>query len=228
MAIRTRAAWDSIVRSLLADNAAGNISAGDLRGVLDDLGDSVIFADELVERINTALGGTTWQTGAGSQGSGVSLQTVLDAIRADGEVSGIELVKDTSQSDIITLRIQAVAVASHTRYAAIVDNTDADPADFPASAFTAAAATDSTSGVIAAPAYAGLSTFVTMAFATPVRLAGIQEEGNVLVPNIRSSFNPAVGAADVVVTIPGQGAHYVVAGIINSARAGANYVLTDE
>ena len=228
MAIRTRAAWDTIVAAILRDNQTGNISALDMRSVLYDLGDSVVFRDELIDLINAELGGTTWQQGGGGTGTGVTLQEVLDAIRADGTVSGIELVKDTSQSDIITLRIQAVTVASHGRYAALVDNQDGDPADFPAAVFTAAAAVMANSDTIASPAYSGTRTFITLGFATPNRLTGIHEEGNTIAGNIRSTYAPAVGDPDVTITIPGGGVHYVYAGTINAAQAGNTYILTEE
>ena len=232
MAIRTRAAWDSIVSTLLQDNATGNISAADMRSVLDDLGDSVIFRGELIDVINDMIGGTSWQTGGGSSGTGITLQQALDAVRATGSVTigstVLELSKDTSVDDQITLTLAEMAVASHTRYAAIVDNPNADPADFPASVFTAAGAASSDTDTIVAPGYAGLSTFVTLGFATPNRLTGIMEEGNVLSGNVRDSFAPGATDADVVITIPGRGTHYVYAGIINALQAGNNWILTEE
>ena len=226
MAVLTRAAWDTIVNQLIDSGGTPRISAADARSVLDDLGDSVVFKDELIDVIDDMLGGNTWQTGGGGGGTGVSLAQVFNAIRTAGTVNGIELAKGVSGS-VLTLTLQMVAVGAHGRYAAIIDNTNRDPTEFTAAIFTAPGAVMANSDTIAAPAYAGSSTFVSLGFATPSPLTGVQEEGNVLAPNIRSSFLPAVGDTDVIITIPGEGAHYVYAGYMNRTRAGLNYVLTE-
>ena len=208
MAVRTKS---ELLAQMASTYGTGTLTtAAEVREFLTDVFDSVAFLTDIPS-------------------GGVSLQTVLDAILVDGTQQGITLEKVTSVADQITIMLAAAAVGSHGRYAAIVDNTDRDTADFPASVFTAAAAVMETSDTIAAPAYSGSSTFVTLGFATPMRLTGIQEEGNTLAGNIRGSFLPAVGDTDVQITIPNQGLHYVYVGRINaSVRAGENYVLTEE
>ena len=227
MAVLTRAAWDTIVNQLIDSGGTPRISAADARTVLDDLGDSVVFKDEIIDVIDDMLGGNTWQTGGGGGGTGVSLAQVFNAIRTAGTVNGIELDKDVSGS-VLTLTLQMVAVGSHGRYAAIIDNTDRDPTEFTAAIFGASGAVMANSDTIAAPAYAGSSTFVSLGFATPSRLTGVQEEGNVHGAKYPFLLYASRGAhTDVIITIPGEGAHYVYAGYMNRTRAGLNYVLTE-
>ena len=168
------------METLLADNNAGRLSAADLRSVMMDMLDSLAFKANLVDNINTLLGNMTWQEGGGSGGTGVALQTVLNAILVSGNVQNIELYKDTNTDDQITITLRGVAVATHTRYAAIMDNTDEDPADFTANHFTETGATESNTNIFAAPAYTGSNAFVTLGIATPARLTGVQEQGNTL------------------------------------------------
>ena len=168
MAVLTRAAWDTIVNQLIDSGGTPRISAADARTVLDDLGDSVVFKDEIIDVIDDMLGGNTWQTGGGGGGGGVSLAQVFNAIRTAGTVNGIELAKEVSGS-VLTLTLQMVAVGAHGRYAAIIDNTNRDPTEFTAAIFGASGAVMANSDTIAAPAYAGSSTFVSLGFATPSR-----------------------------------------------------------
>ena len=228
MATRTYAALINQMNTLLDDNNMGRLSAADLRSVLRDIIDSLAFKANLVGNINTLLGNMTWQQGGGTGGGGLDLQAVLNAILVSGHAQNIELYKDTSVADKITITIRNVAVASHTRYAAILENTNENPADFTANHFTQSGATQSNTNILAAPAYTGSNAFVTLGIATPARLTGVQEQGNTLVPNIRDHFMPDVGSTDVTIAIPGAGTHYVYATLIPRARAGENYILTEE
>ena len=228
MTQRTRDDLLSHIATLYASGKEPRISAADARSLFRDFLDSFAFKADLVGDINDLLQGQSWQQGGSAGGGGgLALQTVLDAIRADGSVSGIELIKDTSVDGQITLTIRAVVAAVVTRYAALVDNADADPADFTASVFEAADATSSMSDTFATPAYAGANQFISLGFATPHRLAGIMEQGNSLAGNVRGNFNPALGGGDVTIQIGGM-THYVTCGIINALAAGNTYILVEE
>lgn len=60
MTVVTRADHATSVSTLLADNTSGDISAGDLRSVITDLEDSVIWNDELGEYTVNPQTGTSY------------------------------------------------------------------------------------------------------------------------------------------------------------------------
>ena len=66
MAVRTRAEWDTRVLELVDSAGTPRITASDMRSVLDDLGDSVVFMDEIVSVIDAAVGSDAWQGGGDS------------------------------------------------------------------------------------------------------------------------------------------------------------------
>ena len=233
MALRTKAQFDQIfaqtLRSGQADEANNDgITASQLRSVMQDLSDSIIFRGDLVAAIDAALGGTTWQTGAGV-GGGISLQAALDAIRVDdAAVNGIELERDASVPNVLTIRLILEPVHVMGRYAAIVDNGNANPADFTADVFTAAEATRSNDEQFAIPAYAGAEQFVSLGFATPYPVLELYEVHNDLAGDHRPFYNPMPGEDAVIIDIPGAGNHYVIAGVINAQTAGNEWRLVED
>ena len=59
MAVRTKAALETQLTTLLADNTSGDISAADVRAIFQDVFDSLIFPADLQDEIDdvTGLGG---------------------------------------------------------------------------------------------------------------------------------------------------------------------------
>ena len=117
---------------------------------------------------------------------------------------------------------------TYTRYAALVDNANSDPADgTPALALDANTRTSETH-TISTPSYAGLSQFVTLIFFTPSAVVSLTEQHNTLAGNQRPFFLPAVGGTPVIVDIPGAGEHHVTAGLINGQTAGNAWTIVEE
>ena len=219
----------NVLRSAQAAEANNaGITADQLRAIVQDLADSLVFIDELVAAIDSALGGATWQSGAGD-GGGATVQAVLDAIRIDDTpIMGIELERDAAVPNILTIRLIAQPVHVMGRYAAIVDNANGAPADFTADVFAAAAAVMSNAHEFATPAYAGASQFLSLGFATPYAVTDLYEDGNDLAGNQRGLFLPAPDADPVIVNIPGAGNHHVTAGVINAATAGNTWRIVED
>ena len=91
---------------------------------------------------------------------GVTLGDVLDAVRVDPvAVKGIELERER-MPDSLTLRLAGKQTGAHSRFAALIDNMDANPADFTAGIFTGLGAVMADSDTLATPAYMGASQFV--------------------------------------------------------------------
>ena len=87
MAVRDKAGLQAQIDTLVDSAGTPKISAADLRSVLTDIVDSLDLmvaaeGQELINRINSALGGPTWQQGAG-QVTGVTLAQALAAIMID-------------------------------------------------------------------------------------------------------------------------------------------------
>ena len=98
MTVRTKSGLLAEITRLIDSGGVPPISAQDVRSVLIDMRDSLAFGTEItgaaiVASINAQLGGTTWQTGAGT-GTGVNLQAVLDAIQVNAAAAdGLELTR---------------------------------------------------------------------------------------------------------------------------------------
>ena len=118
-------------------------------------------------------------------------------------------------------------VSAVTIYMAIRDNQNENPNELTATHFTGPDGTRRDTNTIEAPAYAGTDMFITIGFALPRRMTGLQEEGNTLVPNLRDYVQPAEGAVDVTLQINGQ-TYFIYATLTNKARAGHNYLVTME
>ena len=106
MATRKKAALETQITNLLANNTSGDISAADVRSIFQDVLDSLIFPDDLRDEIDSVTGSTSWRTAGG-----VSIQDVLDEILAG---TGIDV--DTSTPGQITISYAPPHVHTDTRY----------------------------------------------------------------------------------------------------------------
>ena len=109
---------------------------------------------------------------------------------------------------------------TRTRYAIIVENADYDPADGTSALFLASEATTSTGNTIESPAYSGSTDFLTLIFASPVRLKGAKQVGGFDAPII-----PAAGDADVTLQITTGARHFIYAVPMNRLTAGSAWEL---
>ena len=196
MTVRTKQELIDRAAVLFPDAGDPLIAASEMRSFILDIVDSLAFdtavtGAAIVQLINDDLGQNDWQN-ATVGGSGITLAQALAALQVDQTPVGhlrVSLAKTATQA---TYGLESVASHTLTRYAAFsLDNiftesewlagntSDTEVIEFP---------------VTTAQHYKG--------FAIPASVTSltvIQQVGNVF--NGRSSYLPAVGAADVLVDI---------------------------
>lgn len=198
------------ITTLIDSGGEPRISAADLRSVLGDV--SALLTDlvdsldlmaaaegqALVDRINTALGGPAWQQPAGMT-TGVTLAQALAAIMVDDTpVDHIHLTIDRSNPAQVTIGLASVAAQTHTRYASFTTNVLATSLT---EMEWLAGETSETETIMFPRTTAnhkkGFAIPATAASLTDIRVVGSPF-------NSRNSYNPAVGAADVLLDIGGE------------------------
>ena len=199
MAVRDQAGLKAQIAALIDSGGTPRISAADLRSVLYDMADSfdyeaMAIGAALIQRINDALGSTTWQQDSGTV-TGITLAQAIAAVVIDNmEVDHLRLNRAVSATQV-RIGLEAVSVHTMTRYAAasadsaftesewLAGNTSADEdIVFPATAFQH---------------HKGFAIPASEASLTDIRVKGSPF-------NTRASYSPAVGAADVLIDIGGE------------------------
>ena len=127
MAVRTKAALETQLTTLLADNTAGDISAGDVRSVLQDILDSLIFPADLQAEIDDVTGSDSWRTAGG-----VSVQDVLDEIMGGTQVT----IDRSTDGQIIINYTASTPAVTHENYAGVAVSATPTAAEFTESGTT--------------------------------------------------------------------------------------------
>lgn len=126
MAIVTRAAHASSVSTLLANNTGGNISAADLRSVITDLEDSVVWNDE---QNLTSVNGNTGVVVLNADDIDDTSTTNKFVSAADiSKLAGIEASADVTDAANVETAIEAITYTSVTPTSGdgflVIDTTD--------------------------------------------------------------------------------------------------------